>query len=305
MNKPRIRRDIDLNLLRVFEAVVRERHLTRAADALALTPSAVSHALGRLREYLDDPLFVRQGTSMLPTPACERLAPELLETLARLRLQLQKWGRFDPLETRQTFRVGIPDAVELMLLPALQRLLSQRAPLASLASMAFERPNVPQMLAVGQLDAVIDVALPIRAPVRHQPLLEDDFCVIARKGGPLKRRPTLAQYLAAEHIAVSGRSQGLVLEDHALSAQGLERRVVLRCQNYISAFRALSGCDHLLTVPSRMGRDLGEAYGLRAWVAPFRVPPMQLHLYWHAGNHEDKANRWLRQLLADAVAARA
>ena len=116
---------LDLNLLKVFEAAYREQHLGRAAQSLHLTPSAVSHALRRLRAQLGDPLFVRDGRRMLPTPACQRLAPPLLETLAQLRQWLQQLQHFDPAQARQAFHVGMPYAIEAMLLPAI------RAPIAS------------------------------------------------------------------------------------------------------------------------------------------------------------------------------
>ena len=106
---------LDLNLLKVFEAAWRERHLGRAAHSLHLTPSAVSHALRRLREHLGDPLFVRDGRRMLPTPACQRLAPPLLESLSQLREALQNLERFEPAHSRQTFLLGMPYAIEAML----------------------------------------------------------------------------------------------------------------------------------------------------------------------------------------------
>ena len=115
---------MDLNLLRVFAAVYRERHLTRAARALALSPSAVSHALRRLRGHLADPLFERSAAAMLPTATCLRMAPALIGQLAELRGLLQRWGEFDPATTTLTFRIGVPDAIEPMLLPRLRAALA-------------------------------------------------------------------------------------------------------------------------------------------------------------------------------------
>ena len=192
---------MDLNLLRVFETVYREQHLTRAAEALALTPSAVSHALRRLREQLGDPLFVRDGKLMRPTPACLRQAPALIAQLAQLRQLLQQWGHFDPGQSRQRFRIGMPDAVELMLLPALQQAIFGVAPLCSMVSAHFERGSLGRQLAAGQLDLAIDVALPMVEPVRHAHLLSDAFCLLARQGHPLQAPPALPDYLAARHVA--------------------------------------------------------------------------------------------------------
>ncbi|NWE77794.1 LysR family transcriptional regulator [Pseudomonas yamanorum] len=293
--------NLDLNLLRVFEAVFQERHLTRAAEILSLTPSAVSHALRRLREYLDDPLFVRQGKAMVATPVCLRDAPALLDQLARLRQILQQWGRFDPRSTRQMFRIGMPEAVETSLMPALQTVLFEQAPNALFSSVAFDRAQMARMLASGRLDIIIDVALPIRDPVRHQPLLEDNFCVVARKGHPLGGEPNLQQYLDASHVAVSSRAGGLVLEDAALSNLGLQRPVALRCQTYVSAFAIVAASDHLLTVPEQLSRETPGASSLQCWRTPFQLPKVQLHLYWHSNTDTDPANEWLRNVVVSAV----
>lgn len=293
---------LDLNLLKVFEAAWREQHLGRAAQSLHLTPSAVSHALRRLRAHLGDPLFVRDGRRMLPTPACQRLAPPLLETLGQLRQLLQHMARFEPEQARQTFAIGMPHAVEAMLLPAIHALLRERAPLAALACLPYERRDLRRALAAGQLDIAIDVALPASEPVRHAALLQEPFRIALRKGHPLKRRPTLRQYLDASHVAVSGRASGAALEDIALLNLGLQRRIALRCQTHHSACRVVAGSDHLLTMPERMARQLaGDA--LRLLPLPFELPPIQPHLYWHANMADDPTNRWLRQLVLDACRA--
>ncbi|WP_374585130.1 LysR family transcriptional regulator [Ideonella dechloratans] len=289
----RPRESMDLNLLRVFEMVYREQHLTRSAEALALTPSAVSHALRRLREQLGDPLFVRDGKLMRPTPACLRQAPALITQLAQLRQMLQRWGHFEPSQSRQRFRIGMPDAVELMLLPALHHAVSALAPLCSIVSAHFDRAGLGRQLAAGQLDLAIDVAQPMVEPVRHRHLLSDAFCLLARAGHPLGGPPALPDYLAARHVAVSSRATGVVMEDATLAQMGLQREVAVRGQNYTSAFRVLSGSDLLLTVPARLA-DAVAPPGLQRWPLPFELPAVQLHVYWHAHNEGDPANDWLR-----------
>lgn len=290
---------LDLNLLKVFEAAYREQHLGRAAQSLHLTPSAVSHALRRLREQLGDPLFVRDGRRMLPTPACQRLAPPLLETLAHLRQLLQQLEHFEPAQARQAFQIGMPYAIEAMLLPAIYRLLRERAPQATLSSVAYERRELGRTLAAGQLDIAIDVALPASEPVRHAALLQEPFCIAVRTRHALKRRPTLQQYLQARHVAVSGRASGTVVEDIALLNLGLQRKIALRCQNYHSACRVVAASDHLLTMPMGLARQMaGRA--LRLLPLPFELPPVQPNLYWHANLAGDPANQWLRELVLDA-----
>lgn len=290
---------LDLNLLKIFEVVYREQHLSLAAQSLSLTPSAVSHAIRRLREQLNDELFVRAGRSMQPTATCQRMAPGLLEQLARLRQFLQQWGQFDPLEARQTFRIGMPDAIEPLLLPALTLALAERAPLASMASSPIDRKGMASALAAGNLDLVIDVALPASEPLRHEPLMEDAFCIVTRAGHPLTQRITMAKYLKADHVAVSTRGKGVVLEDVALLNLGLQRKVAVRCQNYYSACRLVQQSDYLLTMPARLARQIDTSKSLVQISLPFSLPPVQLHMYWHTNSDVDYANEWLRHLIFD------
>ena len=295
---------LDLNLLRVFEAVFEAQHLTRAADLLALSPSAVSHALRRLRNNMGDPLFIRQGHAMVPTPACQRLAPVLFEHMSRLHQLLLQWAKFDAGLTRQTFRIGMPEGVEIVLLPALRQEFFRQAPHASLASTGFDRASLGRLLSAGKLDAAVDVALPIGEPVCHQPLLRDDFCVVARRGHPLRRSPTLKQYLAAGHVSVSGRAMGTVLEDASLLSHGLQRQVLLRCQSYTSALEIVADSDLLLTAPAHLCLQAAVRHRIVRWQPPFRLPAVPIHLYWHLSNDADVATQWLRALVVGVVRTR-
>lgn len=303
MNQIHTRTDqLDLNLLKVFEAVFRENNLSRAAQALYLTPSAVSHALTRLRQHFDDPLFVRDGRRMSPTPACQRIAPQLIDTLSRLRELLQQWDRFDPAQTRQAFRIGMPDSTESALLPALVQALQAQAPGSTLASVAVARRELGRELAAGQVDLAVDVALPISEPVRHQPLFQDGFCVVMRERHALAKRLSLKQYLQARHVAVSTRASGQVIEDIALLNLGLQRVIALRCQNYHSACEVVAQSDALLTMPAGLAGRIAANARLRRVAVPFALPAAQLHLYWHANSEFEPANRWLRGVVAEVCA---
>ena len=285
---------MDLNLLRVFEAVFRERHLTRAARVLSVTPSAVSHALRRLRDYLDDPLFEREGARMVPTAMCDRTAPALLEQLAQLRAILDQWGRFVPEECTQTFSLGMPESIEPFVLSSLWPSFREAAPRASLLSLAFQRAELARKLASRQLDVAIDVAFPTPAEVQHEQLLEDELCVVAR-GSPRSRRAlTLAQYRDANHVVVSARATGTVLEDMALAQFGIERHVSVRCRSYATALRLAAASDDLLTIPARLAMGLGGDLPVVRLRLPVKLPAVRLHVYWHRNSDLDPSNLWLR-----------
>lgn len=197
----------------------------------------------------------------------------------------------------------MPEGVELTLLPALQLEFFRQAPHASLASTGFDRSNIARLLSAGQIDAGIDVGLPIGDPVRHLPLLRDDFCVVVRQRHPLVRSPTLKQYLAARHVAVSGRALGNVLEDSTLLRLGVQRHVSVRCQSYTAAREIVAKSDLLLTVPSHLSQHADARRQLQRWPPPFRLPGVSIHLYWNASNDSDAATKWLRTVLVEVVRA--
>lgn len=221
----------------------------------------------------------------------------MLERLAQLRTLLQQWGTFEPRNAHQTFRIGVPDSIEPILLPWIVKRLNEHAPNAALASVMCERRGMTRALSAGNLDLCFDVALAINEPVRHQPLLSDTLCVVTRRGHPLNVPPTLQQYLDAQHVAVSSRATGAVIEDIALSKQGLQRKVSIRCQNYFSACRIVEQSDYLLVVPKRVVSAIDLSQSLTQWELPFALEAPQLHMYWHSNKAFDPVNLWFRQLM--------
>ena len=204
---------LDLNLLKVFESIYQEQNMSRAAEVLHITPSAVSHALKRLREYLGDPLFQRSNNRMLPTPACQRMAPQIIDNLTRLRQMLQHWGEFQPRSSQHHFRLGIHYALEPSILPRLAIKLAEFAPNTTFASVKVDRENLTRELGAGHIDMAFDVALPIKPPVLHTKIIDDGFCVLMRKGHPDENKLTRQRYFAAKHIGVSNRPSGASAED--------------------------------------------------------------------------------------------
>lgn len=284
---------LDLNLLRVFQAIDQERNLTRAARVLSLSQSAVSHALGRLRDSLDDDLFVREGRGVAPTPLAMRLGPDIRAALELLQRSLQQTRDFDPARDVAQFTIAVNDELEPLLLPAVVRRLRRTAPDIRVASVRFDRAGLKTDLASGRLDLAVDVAQPTRAEISHAPLVSDGFCVVAAR----RRRLTEKAYLRARHITVSSRRTGYSMEDWLLAGRGYQRDVVLRCQHYEAACRIVADSDLLLTMPRRHARALNQALGdkLALMPVPLPVPEYELHLYWHRQREHDAGNRWLRE----------
>lgn len=289
---PLLRR-ADLNLLAVFDVVYRERNLTRAAHQLSLSQSAVSHALARLRDRLGDPLFLRQGRGVVPTPRAEQLAPGVQAALAQLDEVLRPGAAFDPGRDLRRLTVAMPDELEPLVLPALARQILEVAPQALISSVRLDRAALRSDLGSGRLDLCIDVARPTEPEVLHEPWRQHRLCVVSARA----RRLSVESYLAADHVAVSSRRTGPTLEDFLLGRLGLQRRVALRCQNYEAACRVVAESGMLLTMPREHAVLLRPALGIRLLSLPMELPPIDLHLYWHRQAENLPAQRWLRDCL--------
>lgn len=290
-------RRTDLNLLAVFDVVYRERNLTRAAHLLALSQSAVSHALARLRERLDDPLFVRQGRGVVATPRADRLAPAIQAALAQLDEALRPGAAFVPARDLRRLTLAMPDELEPIVLPELLRRLRAAAPQAELASVRLDRARLRADLAAGRVDVCVDVARPTEADVLHEPWREHRFCVVSARA----RRLGMDGYLAADHVAVSSRRTGPTLEEFTLGRLGLQRRVAVRCQNYEAACRIVAETGMLLTMPREHAVLLRPALGFHILPMPLELPPIDLHLYWHRQADRLPGQLWLRDCLREAL----
>jgi DNA-binding transcriptional LysR family regulator len=290
---------LDLNLLHVFDVVYRERNLTRAAERLALTPSAVSHALARLRGVLGGALFVRDGRGVAPTPFAERLAPRVRQGLRLLQGALHGAAHFEPAQDLGTVTLAMHDEVEPSVLPLLAARLAQSAPNARLASVRIDRARLARDLASGRIELAVDVANPTEPDVMHRRLVRDPFCVVSAR----RRRLDAASYLAARHVTVSSRPTGLGVEDLIFSRHGVQRHVAVRCQHYEAAFRLVAISDLLLTVPRGRAEALGAALGNYLLPIPLRLPPLELHVYWHRHADDEPRSRWLREELLASIAS--
>ncbi|TAK21990.1 MAG: LysR family transcriptional regulator [Myxococcaceae bacterium] len=293
---------LDLNLLRVFDVVHREGSLSRAAEVLSLTQSAVSHAVARLRRELDDPLFVREGSQMVATPLATRLAPAIRDALTALERALSGRRAFDPAVDLDRLTVAIPDELEAVVLPALRSRVTTAAPGLLVAGVRFDLERLQLELATRSVDVAVGVLHPGGPDVRRERLIDDALCVVARKR---YRRLDSRKYLAAGHVAVSPRRDGPSIEDTALEQASLRRRVVARCQRYETALRIVAESDLILTAPRHFADRLASVLGLHVLRTPVPLPAAQVDLYWHRRSEDDPANRWIRaqvrQVFRDGV----
>ena len=294
---------VDLNLFVVLEAIYREGNLTRAGRQLKLTQPAMSHALKRLRELLKDPLFIREGANMVPTPFSRNMINDVRQALQILEVSLYENRNFDPAHTRRNFIVGFWELMEATILPALARTLTRAAPEISITTLRVKRREIEAELSSGALDLALDVPINMSDSIRHKPLFSDRVVVVARQRHPaIGRELDLDTYLSQDHILVSSRRYGPSLVDTELNRKGKSRRIVLRCQNYFAACRAVSEADMLLTMPEQYAEMLNGTFENRLYPFPLKsLQTLDIHMYWHESADNDPPNRWLREEIARIV----
>lgn len=300
---------LDLNLLVLFEVVFEERHVRRAAERLNLSPSAISHGLGRLRQMLDDPLFLRTARGVEPTARALELAAPVADMLARARNIVESAKPFDPARSRRRFTIGAPDAISAMLLPGFLSRLRSHAPgvdigirqvLPAPGDLSPERAwrEVFADLDSRQLDLAViphDVA-PARFHVR--PLFEQSFLVVMREGHPLADDPTLERWCAVEHLVVStsGEAHGFV--DELLASRGLARRVALTVPNFMLALATLAETDLVAALPQRLIEMHGHRFGLTGLPPPMPLTTFRLSAMVPNAMLADRGLAWLIDLVA-------
>lgn len=295
---------VDLNLFVVLEAIYREGNLTRAGRQLKLTQPAMSHALKRLRELLKDPLFIREGANMVPTPFSRNMINEVRQALQILEVNLYENRNFDPAHTRRNFQIGFWELMESMILPPLAKVLTRAAPEISITTLRVKRREIEQELASGTLDLVLDIPITMSDNFRQAPLFSDRVVVMARKNHPaIRRELDLDTYLRQDHILVSSRRLGPSLVDAELNRAGRKRRIVLRCQHYFAACQVVSETDMLLTIPQHYAETLNAGFDNRLHPFPLKsLQQLEIHMYWHESTENDPPNRWLREQIKKVVA---
>lgn len=312
MNSPNFR-TLDLNLLRVFDEVMAERSLTRAARNLSLTQPAVSNALRRLRETLGDELVHRSGQGMAPTPRAVAIWPAVREALRQLQESLIP-NEFVPAEATLTFVLAMADATAASLIPGLNDTLEQEAPGVALRVVPLTTRDPRQMLdeescdlAVGYFPSVVpDLTAKAQSgetmPFLFQRLYDGEYVCVMRKDHPLASGPfTLNRYCAARHMLVSfsGRPYGFI--DESLAAMGRERRVVLTVNQFFTAGRVVANSNLLTVLPRHFVQVTGIAEQLTLRPLPFEVSPVHIDALWHRRSQQNSAHVWLRQAVARAA----
>lgn len=302
-------RTLDLNLLRVFDQVMAEQNLTRAAERLAMTQPAVSNALKRLREALGDELLTRTAFGVKPTPRAEALWPEVRAALSRLRDVIEP-ASFDPRTEAVNFRIAMADATAATLMPALISAIEKEQAITNIRVLPLTTRDPRAWLEKGEADFAVGYfpdavaalsAQGSQAALHHQRLYDGEYVCVMRKGHPLAhQRLTLDAFCQAHHLLVSfsGRAHGFV--DQALAAVGRTRRVVLTVNQFFTAGRVVAHSDLLTVLPREFLPATGMEDQLAIQPIPLNLQRVHVEVLWHQRHDRHPAHAWMRALIIEA-----
>lgn len=292
-------KDIDLNLLRLFDAVYRTRNVSRAAELMDLTQPAASQGLTRLRLLIKDPLFVRAGGGVQPTPKADRLADAVRSALATLEQALNESAEFEPLLSRKVFRIHMSDIGEARFLPELMVALRTLAPGVRIETSPVPRADMAQALDSGRIDFAFGFLPTVKDTQRVQ-LLNDRYIVLLREGHPFVRRRRSGQALLEalrdlEFVAVRTHSDTLRI----LELVQLEDRLRLTTEHFMVLPSIVKATDLAVVMPRNIAQIFAASSGYAIIEPPFPLRDFTVSLHWSKRFEADPGNRWLRGVIEE------
>lgn len=292
----------DLNLLRVFDALMREQSVTRAGEIIGLSQPAVSNALGRLRHALEDELFIRRGHDMVPTPRAEALAGQVREALAQIERAISSEIAFDAAKAERVFTLHGSDFFSTLAMPRLFGQISRIAPGIGLRLLESAIGEVEVLLRENVIDAALERAMPMPKWVSSEIILHSDFVIVAAETHPVIREAGLRPgepmpmqlFCDLPHAlrSVDGSMSGIV--DDRLSEAGAKRQVMLALPHFHGVAVAVSQSRLIAALPHQTVNALAGELRLAIYKPPVKISPQELRLYWHRRHDRVPAHRWLR-----------
>jgi DNA-binding transcriptional LysR family regulator len=288
-------RSVDLNLLVVFDAMVEHRSVTRAGEALNLSQPAMSAAVARLRAIFDDPLFVRAGAQMRPTPRAMDLSSPIRQVVRTIKTEILQRPVFDPAVSPRTFTLLAPDIAEVNFLPRILACLASEAPHANVRALAMPRHAAAESLESGAAELALGYFPDLqKAGFFQQRLIRNSHVCLVRKEHPvIGSKMTMPQFLAASHAVVTPDGREHVFEQF-LQKKGLKRRVLVELSHFMSLLPIVETSDLVATVPRDLAEFCVKHGDVRYVETPMKSPVIDVHLFWHRRFQKDPAHTWLR-----------
>lgn len=292
-------RDLDLNLLVLFDALLRERSVTRAAGEVGLSQGAMSHALNRLRTFFEDPLFIKTPAGMEPTEKAVLLGITVTEVMTALRDRVVSQAYFDPATARRTFVICMTDMGEFVFLPPLVRRLRKVAPHCTVRSVQVPPEQLEATLAAGEADLALGSVRAAPGGLYQQQLFLHTFVtMVSVHNKTIGRTISRAQFERAPQIVVSLTGRASSAYDSAFDEYGIKRNIFLTTPHFLVVPHLIhSQPDLIATVPLELGNVFAKLGTVRIMPPPVPLPPFALRQHWHPRFRDDPANIWLRQLV--------
>jgi LysR family transcriptional activator of mexEF-oprN operon len=302
MNRNELRK-ADINLMVVFETLMQERNVTRAAEKLFLGQPTISSALNRLRALFNDPLFIRVGNRMEPTARANEIIHHLSPALDAMSVALSLTHDFDPASSDMTFRIGLSDDVEYSLMPELLKALSEEAPHVVIVIKQANYWSISELLASGEITVGVCITKDLPANAKRK-LLRKVVPMVLRtdvSATPL----TLDEYCSRPHVVVSHVADISSFADEWLEAVGRTRKAVLSIPQYTTLPALMAGSNMLCNLPDYLALALSQTGTLHAEPLPFVTPTLELSMAWLSVMDSDPAERWLRSRIEQVMGKRA
>jgi DNA-binding transcriptional LysR family regulator len=293
-------RELDLNLLLVFDEVLRAGQVSEAAKRLKLTQSAVSNALARLRRSTGDELFVRTTAGMQPTPYATRMAEPVAFALAHLERAFLREAAFDPATSHTRFTIAMTDVGEAYFMPKLIEACAVRAPEVTIASVRAGLFNLRAEMETGRVDLAIGAFEDAPNVFYQRRLFTQAYAVMFRVGHPLCEDDiTLERLSATRHLIVDAMESPYDDINHALAHAGIDLDASFRVSHFAAVPYVLSTTDLVATVPQKLAEQAAATFGLAFAASPLHSPALQTNIFWHRRYHQDEGNHWLRTMVAE------
>lgn len=294
----------DLKLFVIFEAIYTNGGVSTAAKHLSLSQPAVSHALKKLRDVVNDPLFIRQGQTLSPTPKAEAIIDQVRTALSLFEDSLGQPNPFNAYESTRQYTLGMRSLMESSYFLPILSIIAETAPKVTLSSAPLDRARMTRQLATGAVNAVIDVFQPIQQDVHRKLIASSKTVVVARRGhSNLDGQISLEDYLASDHVCVTSRPQGHGPEDVFLARLGHHRKITTRCQQINTAMRIVSSSNKILTLPQTFAERANIWFDHQILEVPFEAGYVDTYLYWHTNYDTDPAQIWFRTMIETSIAS--
>lgn len=295
--------DLDFNLLRAFDALLREKHVTRAADRLELSQSTMSVSLAKLRDLLGDELLMRSGAGLMPTELALLLWPRVQDAIAAMERVIEP-ARFDPASANHIFRLIVIDYIDLLMMPIVMRRIRAEAPGVKVHVLQTNPHHFGELMAAGEVDLALTYFPNAPEYLKGRKLFSDRFLGLAARGHPVLARPLdVVDFCALPHVTIEPAAAQIynVQIDAALEPHGLRRRVQMVKPSFLALPFMLENSDMVACIPARLARRMMRMAAVEVFDIPLDLPLFDVRMLWHPRTQHSPAHEWLREVMLECA----